>query len=109
MRIAARLALNAPVNYGLLDDYVRGPAKHQLLAYHGCDVIVRKISETGFSADIAAEIAPGAVVKLKLPVAGVLVARVTRVEDGRVEADFVNPVSAARLRSTLGMSRTLAA
>jgi hypothetical protein len=110
MRIAARLALHAPQQgCGALDEYVRGPASKYLLGYHGCDILVRDISESGFSADVDAEIPLGAVVRLRLPGAGVIVARVADCSAGRVSAVFVNPVSAARLRMTLGMGRVLAA
>ncbi len=111
MRIAARLALHTPSDcYGALDEYVRGPAKQHLLGYHGCNVVVRDISPSGFTADIDAEIAADAVVRLRLPGAGVLIARVTDGgAAGSVEARFVNPVSAARLRLTLGMGRMAAA
>lgn len=110
MRIAARLALHAPSNrYGALDEYVRGPARQHLLGYHGCDVVIRDLSELGFTADIDAEIVSDAVVRLRLPGAGVLVARVVHGSEGRVEARFVNPVSASRLRLTLGMGRMAAA
>jgi hypothetical protein len=110
MRIAARLALHAPPQMcGVAGDYVRGPASKHLLGYHGCDVLVRDISEAGFTADIDAEVPTGAVVRLRLPGAGVLVARVGESCLGHVSAVFVNPVTPARLRMTLGMGRLAAA
>jgi hypothetical protein len=106
MRIAARLALHAPSHIsGALDEYVRGPASKHLLGYQGCDVLVSDISESGFTASINAEIQAGAVVSLRLPGAGVMVARVNDCADGSISAAFVNPVPATRLRKTVGMGR----
>jgi hypothetical protein len=109
MRIAARLALHAPPQMCGVDDFVRGPASKHLLGYHGCDVLVRDLSENGFRADVDAEIPPGSVVRLRLPGAGVLVARVGESCLGQVSAEFVNPVTPARLGMTLGIGRLAAA
>jgi hypothetical protein len=107
MRLAARLALNTPP-IGTAHVGATGPASKSLSAFHGCDVLVRAITEAGFTADIDATIPFGSVVRLRLPGAGTMVARVSDSRSGRVSADFTNPVSPARLRMTLGMGRTTA-
>lgn len=110
MRLAARLALNTPTpGTGAVNTIVTGPASKLLSGYHGCDVLVRDISEAGFTADVDANIPSGAVVRLRLPGAGTMVALVSDCKRGRVSAHFTNPVSPARLRLTLGMGRATAA
>jgi hypothetical protein len=80
-----------------------------LQGYHGCDVLVHSITESGFTASVDAEIPSGAVVRLRLPGAGMMVARVSQCAEGQVSAHFINPVPAARLRMTLGMRQMAAA
>ncbi|MFM7027787.1 MAG: hypothetical protein ACKOXK_03810 [Chakrabartia sp.] len=75
-----------------------------ILSFHGCDVLVRQISEMGFEADLGATLCEGALVRLRLPGAGAMIARVRESAGGRLVADFVNPVSAARLGKTLGFA-----
>lgn len=96
MRIAGRLAFEP--------DIVAGEVNRSRIGYHGCDIIVRSISETGFSGEFVHALPQGAIVRLRLPGAGVLVARVDRCGDGQLEAAFVNPVAPARLGKTIGMT-----
>jgi hypothetical protein len=70
--------------------------------YHGYDVVVRTLSEHDFEADMATDLPKGALVRLRLPGAGMMVAHVIRSQRGRLCARFVNPVSPARLGKTLG-------
>jgi hypothetical protein len=95
MRIAGRLALHsAPLCAGL--------------GYHGCDVVVREISSCGFEADLTTPIPKGSLVRLRLPGSGVMLARVANSNAGHLSADFLNPVSASRLRMTVGMMAAVA-
>lgn len=104
MHIAGRLALQTPS--GLSAAPCDGSRlKTDILSFHGCDVVVSDISETGFEASLALQLQKGALVRLRLPGAGALIAKVVSCRKGMVRAEFVNPVSAARLGKTLGMSR----
>ena len=53
---------------------------------------------------MASVLMTGALVRLRLPGAGAMLARVTRSDSGRIAADFVNPVPAGRLDKTIGMA-----
>lgn len=105
MRIAARLAMHAPQPESQASGNVSAfpQFNKHLTSFHGCDVAVRAISEDGFDAEVAGLVPTGSVVRLRLPGAGMLVARVTEAQPGWVRARFVNPVSPARLRLTLGI------
>lgn len=96
MRIAGRLAFEP--------DLLVVGANRPRIGYHGCDIIVRSISESGFSGEFVHALPQGAIVRLRLPGAGVLVARVGQCGDGRLDAVFVNPVAPARLGKTIGIS-----
>jgi hypothetical protein len=107
MRIAARLAMHAPQP----ESHASGSGsafpqfnKH-LLSFHGCDVAVLAISEDGFEAEINGLVPVDSVVRLRLPGAGMLIAKVTEAQPGWVRARFVNAVSPARLRLTLGIGQ----
>jgi hypothetical protein len=115
MRIAARLALHAPnacPQSGAQSAAGGGASafpqfdKH-LTSYHGCDVVVREISEAGFEASINGLVPEDSVVRLRLPGAGVLLARVAEAQPGWLRCTFVNPVSPSRLRMTLGMGQIM--
>lgn len=96
MRISGRLAFEP--------DLLAGGVNRSSMGYHGCNIIVHSISESGFSGDFSHALPLGALVRLRLPGAGVLVARVGHSGDGRIEASFVNPVPPSRLGKTLGIS-----
>ncbi len=104
MRIAARLAMhqNLPSHSGSAGQSAFPQFNSQIMGYHGCDVVVCAISESGFEAEIKGEVPAGALVRLRLPGAGVIVARVIETGASRLSAAFLNPVSQARLRMTLG-------
>jgi hypothetical protein len=95
MYVMARLAVQSPVT-----DQDRGRADR----FSGRHVVVRALSETGFEADCPCSYPTGALVRLRLPCAGVAVARVTDTRSGWVRADFVNPVGRSRLAMTMGAS-----
>ena len=102
MRIAGRLAVEPASRDAKA--LAAQPFASSIFSYHGCDVVVRSLSERQFEADLSAELPLGAMVRLKLPGAGMMVARVTSSHRGILQAHFVNPVSRARLSKTLGWS-----
>lgn len=103
MRIAGRLALQPT------DDIERQPESvddvARMCGYHGVDVIVNALSEHIFEAELSADLPLGALVRLRLPGAGMMVAHVERSRGGHMRGKFVNPVSAARLGKTLGYAQ----
>ncbi len=95
MRIAGRLALDsAPPQAGL--------------GYHGCDVLVCQMDGQGFEAELTTAIPKGSLVRLRLPGAGTMLARVATSKRGRLSADFINPVGPARLSMAVGMMAAVA-
>ncbi|NBR31397.1 MAG: hypothetical protein EBS87_00825 [Sphingomonadaceae bacterium] len=104
MHIAGRLALQSPA-CAVLPQRETGIAPNpDILSFHGCDIVVRHITEHGFEAELSTKLVEGALVRLRLPGAGAMIARVTASRCGHLVADFVNPVSASRLGKTLGMA-----
>jgi hypothetical protein len=102
MRIAGRLALESAREEGAT---LRSHAPtSSIMSYHGCNVVVRNLCERQFEADLSTDVPTGALVRLRLPGAGMMVARVTSWDHGKLKASFVNPVSPARLGKTLGWS-----
>jgi hypothetical protein len=71
--------------------------------YHGLDIIVRHLSEAGFEADARFDVTPGQIVRLKLPGAGAVIARITEAGESFLRGEFVNGLAASRLRLALGM------
>ncbi len=104
MYIAGRLALQSPSTVTLPATGEGIAPNPDILSFHGCDIIVRHISEMGFEAELSTPIMEGALVRLRLPGAGAMIARVKESSCGRLIADFVNPVSPSRLGKTLGMA-----
>lgn len=104
MYIAGRLALQSPSGAMLPQSAGRIAPHPDILSFHGCDVVVRTINQDGFEADLSTPLMTGALVRLRLPGAGAMLARVTRSDSGRIAADFVNPVPAGRLDKTIGMA-----
>ena len=102
MRIAARMALQ-----GGTDDGDR-PAV-LTLDYDGVDVVVGAISERGFTAETSVAFPPQAFVRLKLPGAGAVFARIVSATGGLVAGEFVTPIATARLQRTIGLKPALAA
>jgi hypothetical protein len=104
MRIVGRLALQTPSGIGIVpSDESR--LKSEILSFRGCDIVVSGMSECGFEAKLSIPLKKGALVRLRLPVAGAMLAKVVSCQKGLLKAEFVNPVSAARLGQTLGLSR----
>lgn len=77
--------------------------------FHGRDIIVRALSEQGFEAESRFDVELGAIVRLRLPGAGNVLARVTDCTNSVLKGDFVNPFSETRLRSALGLGSAVAA
>lgn len=105
MHIAGRLALQSPSGIVAASCDAGSRITSDILSYHGCDVVVSGISECGFEASLGIALKKGALISLRLPGAGMLLARVTSCRKGQLKAAFVNPVAMARLRKTPGMSR----
>lgn len=93
MRIAARIAMNSPLESG-------GP--DHATGYHGRDIVLHHLSTNGFEAECHWPCPEGALVRLKLPCAGIAMARIVEARGSMLRADFVNPVSMARLAKVLG-------
>jgi hypothetical protein len=102
MHIAARLAMQncgeARTGSGPVSFVPHSPAA----AYHGRNIVIRSLSEQGFEADSVDDYPIGALVRLRLPGAGAVLARVTDVADGQVKGSFVNPVGSGRLAMAVG-------
>lgn len=75
--------------------------------FHGRDIVIRSLSETGFVADARFAVAPGSIVRLRLPGAGNVLARIREEVDQVLSADFVNPLGPARLRMVLGLGSAI--
>ncbi len=107
MHIAARLAMQncggVPKGPGPVSFVPHSPAA----AYHGRNVVIRSLSEQGFEADSSDDYPVGSLVRLRLPGAGAVLARVTEAADGQIKASFVNPVGSGRLAMAIG-TRSLA-
>jgi hypothetical protein len=71
--------------------------------YHGTNVLLRKLSPSGFVADPQPSFQSGSFVRLRLPGAGVMVAKLIKANRRQLCGEFVNPVSAARLGMVLGI------
>ncbi len=96
MYIAARLALCATAS---------APG----IGFHGSNVVIRELSPTGFVADAQMPVAKGELVRLRLPGAGALLARIDLADEGKLTASFLNPVNPSRLGMTMGMARAVQA
>jgi hypothetical protein len=105
VRLAGRLAMHAtlPEQNCAAETSAFPQLSQQMSGYHGCDVVVLDLCETGFEAEIKGLVPQGSVVRLRLPGAGMMVARVIAASEGSLRAEFVNRVSAARLRMTMGL------
>ena len=71
--------------------------------YHGTNVLLRQLSPSGFVADPHASFKSGSFVRLRLPGAGVMVAKLVKADRRQMSGEFVNPVSASRLGMVLGI------
>jgi PilZ domain len=106
MHIAARLAIHslAPDRRRKTRFSVDSPAimSGLGLGFDGADVIVKDISETGFSARAGHHLPPGTLVRLKVPGFGMAIGKIVWSRRGDVGGEFVNPVGPARLRTIVG-------
>ncbi len=110
MRISARLAVHAvPCENGVTaaGDVHTSP-KRAVPAppsdFFGKNIMLFELSTAGFVATVDDHYQCGSVVRLRIPGAGMLLARVLSFRAGRLRGEFVNPVSPARLRLALGMA-----
>jgi hypothetical protein len=104
MRITARLSMHADVSPPLVNKKMLDPLLVRgLFSFHGCDITLKKIDQTGFVADFEGRIIPESVVQLKLPGAGMIVARVVNSRKGHLHCAFVNPVTPKRLSQAFGL------
>lgn len=106
MHIAARLAIHslAPDRRRKTRFAVEEPATLGGLTrgFDGSDVILKDISETGFSARAGYHLPPGTLVRLKVPGFGMAIGKIIWSRKGDVGGEFVNPVGPARLRTIVG-------
>lgn len=77
--------------------------------YHGGDIIIVDLSESGFKARAATHIPPKSLVRLKVPGLGIVLARIIWCRNGNVGGEFVNPVGEGRLRLVPGFGVSLSA
>jgi hypothetical protein len=108
VRLAGRLAVE-PGSANLHGRGFTAPpnADNRLYGYHGVDVVVCSLSERGFEAELAAEVPCGSLVRLRLPGAGMIVAKVEGAQSGRLRAAFINPVNPSRLGKALGLGSAM--
>lgn len=72
--------------------------------YHGGDITIIDLSESGFKAHAPAHIPPRSLVRLKVPGLGMVLARIIWSRNGDVGGEFVNPVGEGRLRLVPGLA-----
>jgi hypothetical protein len=110
MRISARLAVHAvPCKDGVATSSGANASsgKHNAAPpsdFFGKNVMLFELSTSGFVATVQDRYQRGSVVRLRIPGAGMLLARVLSTRAGRLRGEFVNPVSPARLRLALGLA-----
>jgi hypothetical protein len=71
--------------------------------FHGKNIVIRELSVAGFVADSGQQLSLGELVRLRLPGAGAMLARVEGASEGRLQASFLNPVGDSRLNRALGL------
>ena len=109
MRIAARMALQEqPALWFKQSEALRAYASvtHKL-GYHGHDVVIHELSPTGFAAASTIRVPKGSVVRLRVPGAGMMIAKIVSSKTGALRGEFINPVSPSRLRMTLGIVESM--
>jgi hypothetical protein len=104
MRIAARMAVEAAApDRRRKERFVIDPALPVIVpGYHGGDIVIVDLSESGFRASVATHIPPKSLVRLKVPGLGMVLARIVWSRKGDVGGEFVNPVGEGRLRLVPG-------
>ncbi len=106
MRIAARLAVqHEPESDRRSAERLPlcASASVRAIGYHGIDVVLRDISREGFMAETANELAPGSLVRLRVPGLGAVLAKIIWTESGQIGGSFFNNVEDGRLRRIVGM------
>jgi len=104
MLLAARLAIEsrAPDRRSKKRHAVEDEAQLNICGFHGMDVTVSDLSETGFRVRAGQYIPPGSYIRLKMPGLGTAIGTVAWSRNGEVGGQFLNPVSEMRLRSIVG-------
>jgi hypothetical protein len=104
MHIAARLAIHSlpPDRRGKSRMNVDARAVMSGLGFDGADIVLKDISESGFSARVGHRLPPGTIVRLKVPGFGMAIGKIVWSRRGDVGGEFVNPVGPSRLRSIVG-------
>lgn len=109
MRIAARMAMQEqPALWFKQSEALKAfaSASHKV-GYHGHDVVIHELSPTGFAAASAVRVPKGSVVRLRVPGAGMMIAKIVSSKTGALRGEFINPVSPSRLRMTLGIVESM--
>ena len=109
MRIAARMAVHtaAPDRRGKIRYGVSGVDAAFVQGYHGGDIVIVDLSESGFKAKAAERITPKSIVRLKVPGLGVVLARIIWSKGGHLGGEFINPVGIGRLRLVPGVGNQM--
>ena len=100
MRIAARLA--GQIAPSASPDFNNQLPDARYAGFHGNNVTVCKLTESDFEAECSVTYTTGDLVRLRLPCAGMAIARIREARHGWLQADFVNPIGQRRLALTLG-------
>ncbi len=109
MRIAARMAVqSAAPDRRRKERCAVDPAMPLVIqGYHGGDIIIIELSETGFKAHTAIHIPPKSLVRLKVPGLGIVLAHIVWSRNGNIGGAFVNPVGEGRLRLVPGFGNRM--
>lgn len=104
MQLAGRLAIEsrAPDRRRKARHAVEDGGQLNICGFHGMDVTVSDLSESGFRARTGQYIPPGSYVRLKMVGLGIAIGTVAWSRNGEVGGEFLNPVSETRLRSIVG-------
>lgn len=109
MRIAARMAVQSPApDRRRSQRFALVPSTPIILQdYHGGDVVIVDLSESGFKAQAQTHIPPKSLVRLKVPGLGIVLARIIWSRKGDIGGEFVNPVGEGRLRLVPGFGNRM--
>lgn len=104
MQLAARLAIEsrAPDRRRKARHSVSDTGQLSICGFHGMDVSICDLSETGFRARTRQHIPPGSYIRLKMPGLGTAIGTIAWCRNGEVGGEFLNPVSETRLRAIVG-------
>lgn len=111
MRIAARMAIqSAAPDRRRKPRFGVQPGEQALIqGYHGGDVVIVDLSESGFKAIAPSHIPSKSLVRLKVPGLGIVLARIVWSRAGVIGGEFINPVGTGRLRLVPGVGNQMVA